>query len=154
MFVSPSTYLSETKTFAQEKPCSNPVMIEWVNHRGGLEQHLFQVNQAVNKVVETGLSFSKNVGGPLDTITGSTGRIGFDEVQKVTLTAEKLTKNFAKCLAQMKSSPILRVWLDQTGAQTMDVIITNDFVFDFQTNDSLVDYSVTIQMPPNFDLFA
>ena len=153
MFWSPDIFMSETIIFDVEEPCKNPVMIEWVNNLGGLEQQLFQVNQAVESTSEKGLVFDQAVQTTYDLANDTIGRLSYVNRQNVILVAEKLTVNYAKSLAQMKLSPVVWVWLDNTGQNKIEVIVVNDFKFNYQTNDELVDYDITIQMPQNFDLF-
>ena len=153
MFFSPDIYLSKTIVFRELEACRNPIMVEWLNRRGSLEQHLFTVNQGVQDKSFEGLIFNGHTGTTLDLSNNDIGRLPFKEEQIITLLASDLTKNDIIALHSIKTAPHVTVWLDKTGEKTINVVVTNNLSTTYETDQGSGSFALTLRMPNGFNLF-
>lgn len=147
-----SDQVSEIKIFKQLKSCRNPVMLEWDNRAGDLEQHLFQINQLIEDTVDAGLTYAPPIVETLDEVDIGVGRLPLDSQQFITLTAEKVSRNFVDQLHFIKRSEIVNLYLNSDGSKKTRVAVVSSFTNAYETDKQLFDFTIKIQLPQNFSL--
>ena len=133
-------------------PCilNGTVMLQWLNDVGGTEQWVFDYNQKVEEGVIVGEVIEFPITQDYSTVRKTFGRIEHQGTQKITMTAENLTENEERELKHLKSSQELQIELD---GNFFDVIVVNSFATKWETQHSLHSFTVTIEMPDEFDYY-
>lgn len=132
-------------------PCArNTIMLQWINDVGGVDQWAFGYNQQVNEDVTVGEVIEFPIVQDFSTVRKTKNRLVHQEVQRITMTAENLLENEVRALKYIKSSPSLQVELDDNF---FSVVVIGTFATPWQTQHSLHQFSVTIEMPVEFDWF-
>lgn len=143
--------LTQSVYYEIRKPCASPVMLEWVNGNGVLEQWLFEVNQDVSYIANEGTIYESPIVDTLDVVSDTLKRIPDGEVQYMTLTAEQLTADQILALKDIKQSIKVWVWLDNTGDKKIGVIVSETFNTNYSTKQRNGNFVVTIEFPRNFN---
>ena len=131
--------------------CDNLMYLGWVNSKGGFEQWMFTYDQVVQRRVEPGLLAESAINQDIEVVDRTKKRLPDIWTQQVILTAEHLTREQLKGLAEMKQSDYLVLYLTADRVKRIFVTVSNDFTTTYNTKDSLYDYSVQIEFPNNFD---
>ena len=132
-------------------PCTvQSIMLEWLNDVGGSEQWVFGYNQQVIEDVNVGEVIEFPIVEDYSNVRKTKGRDIQDEIQRITLTAENLQENEIRALKYIKSSPRLRIELD---GNFYHVVVVGTFTTPWETAHSMHSFSVTIELPEEFDYF-
>ena len=132
-------------------PCINQsIMLQWLNDVGGVEQWVFGYNQQVSEDVNIGEIIEFPITQDFSTVRRTKGRNVQDEVQRITMTAENLKENEVRALKYIKSSDQLKVELD---SNFYNVVVVGTFSTPWETAHSSHTFSVTIELPIEFDYF-
>ena len=138
------------------RECRNPIMLEWPNVDGGLDQWLFTVNQTLTIDGEGGEDWEKPVisdleveGTPYNPLIGVTT---VRQSERVLCTAENLTKEQIRRLADIKTAPFVNLWLDKGGNSLLAVKIFGNRSSSLQTDQRTGTFSVEFEMPEDFNL--
>ena len=67
--------------------------------------------------------------------------------------ANHLTLDQLNALEEIKETESLRVYLSKDGVNFIDAVVVNDFSTRHKTKDLLHRFSVTIELPDDFDFF-
>lgn len=145
------TQITDPLTLKLSTVCDNPVMIEWVNSLGGRETWLFQYQQTITNIVEEGLKYETPITGDIETERGSKFRFSEKDTQFITLKSVQLTADELRGLHDIKRSNEVKLWLDQVGTEYVNVIVSSGYSDDFTTGKSNYEFSLTIELPDNFD---
>ena len=132
-------------------PCANnTIMLQWINDVGGKEQWVFMYNQQVSEDVTVGDIIEFPITQDFSTVRKTKARFVHEEIQRITMTAENLLENEIRALKYIKSSPVLSVELD---GNFFNVVVIGTFSTEWETQHSVHQFSVTIEMPVEFDWF-
>lgn len=145
--------LSKKHRLKYEEECKNPVMISWLNSLGGMDQWLFQIEQSVSNQIEEGRRFQTPITTDIETIRTTKGRFAPRDIQRMTLKVDKLNQNELQTLHEIKTSEIVRLWLNKDGSEYVGVIVSSGYVTDFTTGKTNYEFSLNIELPDNFDFF-
>ena len=146
--------VTETLIMDIDIECQNPVMIEWINGNGGSDQWLFQTEQtAINQVGE-GFKFQTPIVGTIETNRGNKGRVPDRDIQFLTLRADQLNQDQLQGLHEIKRSYAVRLWLNKTGTEYVNVIVDKDYQTSFTTGKGGYIFSLSIELPDDFDFFT
>jgi len=132
-------------------PCKNPIMVEWRNSLGALEQHLFTLDTLFNRNVTEGLTGQKAIEDDIENVARTQERLPLHWYQEAILSEENLSFDQVKALEEIKSSSEVSIFLDQQGTKKIYVIVNNLFASETNNNDTTFDISVQIKFPNNFD---
>jgi hypothetical protein len=147
-----TTPISETKKVNQVNACKNPMLIEWENSHGGMEQHVFDTIQLVEDTSSEGLLIEKAIDQTIDAVSDTISRLPVRNNQMITLTTEKISLDSFKALRYIKKSQRVSLYLDPVGRKKISVAITGSYNSQYQTSDILTDFSMKIMLPTNFDI--
>ena len=128
-------------------------MISWLNSLGGMDQWLFQIEQSVSNQIEEGRRFQTPITTDIESIRTTKGRFAQRDIQRMTLKADKLNQNELQTLHEIKTSEIVRLWLNKDGSEYVGVIVSSGYVTDFTTGKTNYEFSLNIELPDNFDVF-
>ena len=132
-------------------PClHNTIMLQWLNDVGGKEQWVFSYNQQVSEDVTVGDVIEFPITQDFSTVRKTKRRFIHEEIQRITMTAENLLENEIRALKYIKSSPNLEVELDDNF---YNVVVIGSFTTEWDTQHSMHQFAVTIEMPVEFDWF-
>jgi len=144
--------ISEQLLYEIKEPCTNPLMLEWINSSGAFDTWLFQVSQELNKQAGEGIVFESALNDSLDVSQNVLGRIVWESNTEILLLAEKLTIAQLKALHEIKDSVFVYVWLNNTGGEKIRVIVSGDYSTPYNSRDGLHDITIRIRLPKNFNL--
>ena len=147
-----TTPISEIKTFKQLHACRNSFNLEWDNRNGEQEQHVFGVRQIIADKTNKGLLYVPPITEDIESVEVGIGRLPLDSNQTITLTAEKLTKNFLNQLMTIKKSEVISLYLNGEGSRKIRVAVVDTFSLSYGTDEGLYDFTVKVQLPPNFEI--
>ena len=128
-------------------------MLDWINTVGGIEQHLFTISQTVDVRVDEGNMVETPVLQDYEDVVRTKRRYKAETVQRMTLTAEKLTFNQFLALREIKDTDSLRVYLNKDGSRFIDAVVVNNFQDSVVTNNDLHTFIVQIEFPDDFDFY-
>ncbi|GAG55805.1 unnamed protein product, partial [marine sediment metagenome] len=114
--------------FEQRNECPNPVMLDWINSVGGIESHLFTINQVVDTEVDEGIVSETPIDGDFADVTRTKRRFRGPYIQRMTLFADDLTRDQLNGLAQIKQTESLRCYLSKDGTAFVDVVVVNEAI--------------------------
>ena len=143
--------ISEFMYYERRTECENSIMLEWRNSLGVFEQHLFTLDTLFNRNVTEGLTGQISIEEDIEEVHRTEERIPLHWFQEAILTEENLTFDQVRALQEIKSSPLVRVFLDKAGLQTVGVVVNNLFASEDNNKDTTFDVSVQIKFPNNFD---
>jgi len=149
-----ATPITEPLTLKLSTVCDNPVMIEWVNRLGGRETWLFQYQQTITNVVESGIQWETPITGDIETERGTKRRYAPKDTQFMTLKSVQLNADELQGLHDIKESNSVKLWLDQVGTEYVNVRVSSGYSDDFTTGKSNYEFSLKIELPDNFDFLA
>lgn len=141
---------SETIFFEMRNECRNPIMIEWINFDGAFDQHLFSISTIIEIEHDAGLVGERAITSNLENAPFTKFRTVKRCTQRMVLTAEKLKLDQLLAMRDVKNSPLISVWLTKDGVERIFVIATNDFTTPYNSKNDLHDFSLTIELPTNF----
>lgn len=144
-------HLSNALFYKVENECKNSIMVEWLNSLGGIDQHLFSVSNIFENEVDEGFVGERMISDNIENVPFTKFRSSFISTQRVTLIAEKITKDQLIALREIKKSQVIRVYLTKDGSEFIYVIAVNDFVTPYNNKGYLHDFSLTLEFPNNFD---
>ena len=144
---------AERITFVYRDECENPIMVEWLNEDGAVEQWLFNIDQVVVDDVEQGLRYERPVLRDIELVIRTKFRQVDKWTQRITLFDKHLTQDQVDALHDIKRSDFVRVWLTKDGTETIGVIVIPPYSDTFNTKHPLNEFSLTIEFPDNFDFF-
>ena len=131
--------------------CKNPIMVQWQNSLGVPEQHLFALDTLFNRNVTEGLIGEQAIEEDIELVNRTDIRNPLHWFQEAILTEENLTLDQVKALQEIKSSPLVEVFLDKEGTKKIGVVVNNLFASELNNNDTTFEMSVQIKFPNNFD---
>jgi hypothetical protein len=144
--------MGEKKIFKQLHACRNSFNLEWDNRNGEQEQHVFSVNQIIGEKTDKGLLYNPPIVQDLEDVEIAIERIPLDSTQTITLSAEKVSKNFLNQLNTIKKSEVISLYLNGEGTSKVRVVVVDTFSSSYGTDEGLYDFTVKIQLPPNFEI--
>ena len=147
------TDYSERFFFENCEECCEPIMLEWLNEDGAMEQYLFSLDQVIFDTVETGLSYERPITTDISTVMRTKFRQVDKWTQRMTMFENHLTRDQVDALHDIKRSDFVRVWLTKDGTEFVGVIVVEDFDDSFRSKDSLHEFSVIIEFPNGFDFY-
>ena len=133
--------------------CENPMMLEYLNSLGAYEQHLFTINQQVERRVEIGVTAEKAIAQDQEFVNRTKIRVPTDWTQRFILSADGLTRNQLTALMEIKEAVLVRLWLTKDGSKYIYVVVDNDFSTPYETADGLHSLTVQIELPENFNFY-
>ena len=145
-----SELFSEELFYLVEDECPEPIMLDWINSKGGVEQHLFSINQTITNDSGIGVLTERPIISDIETLTRTKRRFPGDNIQRMILTAEALKRNEIIALHEMKHEESLRVYLSKDGVNFVDAVVTNIFATTYTTETELSDFSIEIEFPDGF----
>ena len=127
-------------------------MLEWLNELGAYEQSLFMFDQEFTHDVTKGLTFATPITADYSTITATKKREKVDTTQMITLQREHLRFTQLRALQYIKQSKEVYIWLKKDGTSRIKVVVMPEITSFFNSN-KLYDFSLTIELPDNFDFY-
>ena len=143
--------LSEEILYERRDSCANPLMIDWLNSKGGIDQWLFNIDQIFERDSGQGLTYQSYITDDIATVGRTKFRQSPRWIQQVILKAENLTLDQLKALQEINSSISIRVWLNNDGSEWVGVIVSGRFSSTHNTQDALNEFSLQLEFPDNFD---
>ena len=137
--------------FKVVEPCKNPIGLRWLNSLGGLEVFVFSLDTIFNRNVTEGLVGQISINKDIENVSRTEERLPLHWWQEAILTAENLTIDQAKAMAEIKTSPVVQVLLSKDGLESVGIIVNNLFASEYNNNDTDVSVEVQIKFPNNFD---
>jgi len=144
--------ISEEITYKKREVCDNPIMVDWLNSKGGVDQWLFEIDQLFEKDALPGLRFENAITEDISTVRRTKGRISPKWIQQIILKAENLTLDQLKALEEIKSSVSVRIWLNNSGSEWVGVVVSAKFQSMHNSIDQLHELTLQLELPDNFDL--
>ena len=68
------------------------------------------------------------------------------------MTKDRLTIDQLKALHEIKESVFVYLWLNNTGGEKVQIIVSGDYSTPYNSNDSLHDLMIRIRLPKNFNI--
>ena len=143
---------SEVLTITQELPCRNPIMIEWQNNQGVMEQYVFSFNQSIADTAKEGLIYESPITQTLDLESNVLSRLPLGGSQTIQLLADNLDANTFNALKQIKTSEIVNLFLDVEGNKKISVAVSGDYTSIRETDSSVAEFGLRIKLPTDFDI--
>ena len=143
---------SEVLTINQELPCRNPIMIEWQNNQGVMEQYVFSFNQSIADTAKEGLIYESPITQTLDLENNVLSRLPLGGSQTIQLLADNLDANTFNALKQIKTSEIVNLFLDVEGNKKISVAVSGDYTSIRETDSSVAEFGLRIKLPTDFDI--
>lgn len=147
------TQLYDYKDYSVECEHDEPIYVEWLNSLGGLEQHLFQINQDVNVRVSPGPTFDVSNDDDIADVRTTKFRLNQTYTQRLTLTVENIDGAFLDAVKEIKYSPAVRVLITRTSGDGVTGVPVIDFSTTHSTGDETQDFTFILEMPDNFDIY-
>jgi hypothetical protein len=148
-----SAPLSENKVFKYEKECANPIMIEWVDSFGVLQQYLFNISQDVLLSVTGELTYEPAIQQDIEVINRPLRRINADETLRLICSAENLTQADVRGLHELKTSEEVYAFLSKDGTDKIGVTINSAFETGYATEDKGSSFIVAVDFPQDYKFF-
>jgi hypothetical protein len=145
--------ISQNAFYKLEPECDNPIMLDWINSAGAVEQWMFSYNQQVIERVGEGVVIERPIVQDIEFITNTKRRFPGPTVQRITMTTHGLRQDQLDALKEIKETQSLRVYLTKDGTEWIDAIVVSDFTVEYQTKNVRFDFTVIIEMPDDFNLF-
>jgi hypothetical protein len=145
--------ITEKKIIKLEPECREPIMIEWLNSLGVVENWLFQIEQAVINTSEQGLMWETPIADDISTVQTTKQRFSEKDTQFITVKAAHLNQNELQGLHDIKRSEAVRVWLLKDGSEWVSVRVSAGYETTFTTGKNNYEFSLSIEFPDNFDFF-
>ena len=127
-------------------------MLEWLNELGAYEQSLFMFDQEFMHDVTKGLAYTAPITADYSTITVTKKREKIDTIQKIALERSHLTLSQLRALQYLKQSKEVYIWLKKDGTSRVRVVVLPE-ITSFFNSHKLYDFSLTIELPDNFDFY-
>lgn len=143
---------SEVLTITQELPCKNPIMIEWKNDQGVMDQYIFGFNQAVTDTAKEGLIYESPITQTMDLVSNTLGRLPIGGNQSIQLLASNLDINTFNALKRIKESDTVNLFLDVEGNKKISVAVVGDYTSVRETDSVVADLGIKIKLPSNFQI--
>lgn len=133
--------------------CPQPVMLDWINSLGGIDQHLFSINQDSVYETKQGVLAERPVTEDIENVYRTKQRFPGSNVQRMTLMAEHLTQDQLLALKEIKATHSLRLYLTKDGSLWIDVVVVDDFTTEMSSKYRLFKYAITVEFPDEFDFY-
>lgn len=134
--------------------CENPVMLSWINSLGGIDQWLFQTEQAIVNRSEKGRLFQRPITEDIETVRTTKGRFAPIDTQFMTLKVDQINQNELQSLHDIMRSEVVHLWLNKTGTEYVGVRVSAGYETTFTTGKTFYEFSINIELPDNFDFFT
>lgn len=144
--------LTEDVWYRLKDECSNPIMIDWINSLGGIDQWLFSNSQQVQVVSDSGIVAERPITTDVEFITRTKRRFANTFRQQITLRANNLTRDQLYALQDIKNTESLRVYLSKDGSNFIDGVVITSFTTDYNRKDSTHSFILIIELPNGFIL--
>ena len=141
---------TETIYYKIQSEYTSPIMLDWLNGIGGVDQWLFEVQQSATLENDEGIVVEAPVTTDIENIVRTKRRFANTFRQQLTLKAENLTIDQLLALQEIKKTESLRVYLSKDGAKFIDGIVVNDFSSPYSTKDNTHKFTVIIELPDGF----
>lgn len=152
LYLNSGSLSSEVLKITQELPCRNPIMIEWQNNQGVMEQYVFSFNQSIADTAKEGLIYESPITQTLDLESNVLSRLPLGGSQTIQLLADNLDANTFNALKQIKTSEIVNLFLDVEGNKKISVAVSGDYTSIRETDSSVADFGLKIKLPTDFDI--
>jgi hypothetical protein len=143
--------LLEAVYYKQLSEARNPICIEWLNSLGGYDQHVFELNQEFREEAEDSEIYQLPINDNIETVNNILSKRAAGNTQFINMVAENLTIDQIRALHEIKSSDDVRLWLSKDGTSYINVVASESFDTVYETDGNNFEYSVTIQLPKDFD---
>jgi len=143
--------LTEEIIHERRHVCDNPIMIDWLNSYGGVEQWMFEVDQIYDRDAGQGISYQSAISGDISTVNRTKHRQSPKWIQQIIVKAENLTLDQLKALQEIKSSISVRAQLDNSGMEWVGVVCSGKFSTIHNSGDDRHEFTMQIEFPDNFD---
>lgn len=144
--------LTEEVLYERAPVCSNPIVVDWLNSKGGVDQHIFNFDQLFERDALDGLIWEDAITEDISQVRRTKSRTSATWSQQIILKAENLTITQLKALEEIKSSSSIRVWLNNDGREWIGVVASAKYRTTHNTQDKLHEFTLQLEMPNNFDL--
>ena len=146
--------LTETLYYENRNECPNPIMLDWINSVGGIEQHLFSIDQTVEMRADEGNLVETPIVQDYEDVRRTKRRYKSETVQRITMSVDHLTFDQLMALRELKDTESLRVYLNKDGSEFMDAVVVSSFDDTLSTNSSLHSFTIVIEFPDDFDFYT
>ena len=136
-----------------EEECPQPIMLDWINSKGGVDQWQFNIAQEVVLNVGEGILSEQVIDSDIEFITRTKQRFPGSSAERITCIAEHLTPDQLQALHEIKQTQSLRVYLSKDGTSFIDAVVVSTFSTAFNTKNRNHKFTVTIEFPDDFDFF-
>jgi hypothetical protein len=136
----------------REEPCY-PIMLDWLNAEGGVDQWLFGGENLINVDHSQGVLVDSPIVLDYQDVRRTKRRFKDATRQRITLRAEQLTFDQLEALSAIKNTESLRCYLSKDGTHWVDVVVVQDYITSAEINSSNHSFAVTIEFPDNYNFY-
>ena len=142
--------VSEVIRVDQKEACKNPMLLEWLNEEGAFDQYVFDVNQLFEDSANEGLVIESPIVEDFSVSDSTVARYSTNNYQTITLTAENIPIDLFNALKFIKKSNKVNLYLDPLGVKKIGVAVFGTYNSDYESLDTLVNFTVKILTPSGF----
>jgi len=136
--------------FEVKSRCENEVPVQWVNDLGGLEQHVFQYDYDTTIQSDEGQTYERAPRQDIANVSRVTYRQVRGFTQLLTASADRLTFDQWRGLAEIKNSIDVELYQDTQGSIVNGVTIEGGLQDATDRRSEQHNYTLTLRMGPNF----